>query len=129
MEMVTGIGGFFFRSTDPKTLAKWYADNLGMSLTPTNYDQPSWKQQAGPTVFQPFPKNTTYFHGSWMLNLRVRDLDAMVKQLRTVGIAVEIDPKAYPNGKLATLRDPEENPIQLWEPAGRDAFPPPEANK
>jgi predicted enzyme related to lactoylglutathione lyase len=50
-------------------------------------------------------------------------MDAMVTQLRAAGIAVEVDPKEYPNGKFATLHDPEENPIQLWEPAGRDAPP------
>ena len=129
METVTGIGGFFFRSNEPKKLAKWYADNLGITLTPADYTQPSWSQEAGSTVFQPFPKKTTYFHGSWMLNLRVRNLNAMVAQLRDAGITVEVDSKSYPNGKFATLHDPEENPIQLWEPAGRDAVPRPEANK
>jgi predicted enzyme related to lactoylglutathione lyase len=129
MEKVTGIGGFFFRSSDPKKLARWYADNLGISLTPSDYVQPSWTQEAGPTVFQPFPKDTKYFHGSWMLNLRVRNLDAMVAQLRAADITVEVDPKSYPNGKFATLHDPEENPIQLWEPAGRDAARPTEANR
>jgi hypothetical protein len=42
-------------------------------------------------------------------------------QLRASGIAGEVDQKDYPNGRFATLRDPEENPVQLWEPAGRDA--------
>ena len=129
MEKVTGIGGFFFRSNDPKKLAKWYEDHLGISLTPADYLQPSWVQDAGPTVFQPFPKDTKYFHGSRMLNLRVRNLNAIVAQLRTAGIAVEVDAKSYPNGKFATLHDPEENPIQLWEPAGRDAVTPPAASK
>ena len=116
MENVMGIGGFFFRSSDPKKLAKWYADNLGVSLTPTDYTQQPWTQEAGPTVFAPFGKNTTYFHGSWMINFRVRDLNAMVAQLRNADIAVEVDAKTYPNGKFAKLHDPEENPIQLWEP-------------
>ena len=121
MEKVTGIGGFFFRSSDPKTLAKWYADHLGVNLTPTDYSQQPWTQEAGPTVFAPFSKNTTYFHGSWMINFRVRDLDAIVAQLREAGIAVEVDPQTYPNGKFAKLHDPEENPIQLWEPAVPEA--------
>jgi glyoxylase I family protein len=114
-EKASGIGGFFFRSNDPKTLAKWYADNLGVSLTPSDYTQSPWTQESGPTVFQPFPKDTKYFHGSWMINLRVQNLDAMAAQLRAAGITVDIDPKSYPNGRFATLHDPEENPIQLWE--------------
>src|ERR1700687_5983620 len=53
----------------------------------------------------------------WMLNFRVRDLDKMAAQLRAAGIAVEIDPQSYPNGRFASLHDPEGNPIQLWQPA------------
>ena len=29
---VTGIGGIFFRSKDPKALGKWYADHLGIDV-------------------------------------------------------------------------------------------------
>lgn len=116
MEKVTGIGGFFFRSNEPKKLAQWYADHLGISPTPTDYGQQPWTQEAGATVFEPFPQDTTYFKTSWMLNLRVKNLDAMVKQLNAAGIKVEVDPETYPNGHFATLHDPEENQIQLWEP-------------
>src|SRR5437868_1201732 len=106
MEKVTGIGGFFFRSSERKKLAKWYADHLGISLTPTDYKQEPWKQEAGPTAFEPFPKDTKFFHGSWMLNLRVKSLEAMVTQLRAAGITVEVDAQTYPNGRFATLHDP-----------------------
>ena len=50
-----GIGGFFFRSRDPKALAAWYRDHLGIDPTPTDHNQPVWQQAAGPTVFAPFP--------------------------------------------------------------------------
>jgi glyoxylase I family protein len=56
-----------------------------------------------------------------MVNFRVRDLDAMMAQLRAAGITVEIEGE-FPNGRFARLNDPEGNPIQLWEPAGREAF-------
>jgi glyoxylase I family protein len=46
----------------------------------------------------------------------VKDLDAMVGQLRAAGIEVAIDPEKYPNGRFARLHDPEGNPIELWEP-------------
>ena len=88
-----------------------------MSLTPTDYGQQPWTQEAGATVFEPFPKDTKYFQGSWMINLRVKNLDAMVTQLRAAGIQVEVDAEVYPNGRFAMVHDPEENPIQLWEPA------------
>ena len=53
MEQVTGIGGVFFRSRDPDSLSKWYLAHLGIALTPANYGEPSWWQEAGPTVFAP----------------------------------------------------------------------------
>ncbi len=43
-----------------------------------------------------------------MVNFRARDLDRMAAQLRAAGIAVEIDPQSYPNGRFARLRDPRE---------------------
>jgi len=124
MEKVTGIGGLFFRSREPETLARWYRDHLGISLIPTNYEEPGWEQQAGPTAFAPFPETTSYFGDSgkvWMVNFRVRNLEAMAAQLSAAGIPVEIDPQVYPNGRFARLHDPEGNPIELWEPQGSDA--------
>jgi catechol 2,3-dioxygenase-like lactoylglutathione lyase family enzyme len=119
MERVDGIGGFFFRAKSPKVLAQWYSDHLGVGSTPTAYGQEPWQQAAGPTAFQPFPENTKYFgdpQKMFMLNFRVRDLDAMVAQLRRADIKVDVDPMEYPNGRFAQLSDPEGNPIQLWEP-------------
>ena len=119
MERVQGIGGFFFRARDPKAMAAWYADHLGVDLVPESYGMEPWTTEAGPTVFAPFEQATTYFGEArlqWMINFRVRDLDAMVAQLRAKGVTVEIDPEAYPNGRFAKLNDPDGNPIQLWQP-------------
>jgi glyoxylase I family protein len=118
MERVTGIGGFFFRSTDPKGLAAWYERHLGVTRAPESYTAEPWRQEAGVTVFAPFKADTKYFgrpEQQWMINFRVRDLDAMVAQLKRAGIAVE-DPETAPNGRFARLQDPEGNPIQLWQP-------------
>jgi glyoxylase I family protein len=120
MEKVTGIGGLFFRAHDPKGLARWYQQHLGISLIPTSYEASPWQQEAGPTAFAPFPETSDYFgdsHKVWMVNFRVRDLDKMAAQLRTAGIEVKIDPQSYPNGRFARLHDPEGNPIELWQPS------------
>jgi glyoxylase I family protein len=119
MSYVTGIGGFFFRAHDPETVAQWYLQHLGISTIPTDYNQQPWTQEAGPTAFAPFPQDSDYFGRpaqQWMINFRVRELDALVAQLRTAGIEVS-DPEKYPNGRFARLQDPEGNPIELWEPA------------
>lgn len=126
MEKVNGIGGLFFRARDPARLSAWYEEHLGVTRTPTGADEMPWHQEAGPSVFGPFPEDTDYFGDSkkmWMVNFRVRNLDAMVTQLRAAGIAVTVDAEAYPIGRFARLNDPEGNPVELWEPAGRDVAP------
>ena len=100
-------------------LGQWYKDHLGIELVPADYSQKPWAQEAGPTVFGPFPEDTDYFgriDRQWMINFRVEDLDGIVEELRAARIEVEVDPEDYPNGRFARLRDPEGNPIQLWQP-------------
>lgn len=124
MQKVLGIGGFFFRARDPASLAQWYKKYLGIALTPTSYDEEPWRQEAGPTIFAPFPDTTDHFGArdrAWMINFRVRDLSAMVEQLQANGITVKVDPTSYPNGRFARLQDPEGNPIELWELKRPDA--------
>lgn len=119
IEKVTGIGGLFFRAHDPKMLAQWYQEHLGVTMTPTKENDPLWEQEAGQTVFAPFPESTKYFgdmQKAWMVNFRVRNLEKMAAQLQAAGIEVKIDAQAYPNGRFAHLHDPEGNPIELWQP-------------
>ncbi len=127
MERVTGIGGIFFRAKEPEKLAKWYEQHLGVSRVPETYEEDSWWQDEGPTVFSPFNEENDIlnkFNRSWILNFRVKNLDAMVAQLRSAGIEVAVDSEQYPNGRFAALHDPEGNPIQLWQPEGIDASRP-----
>ena len=116
MEKVNGVGGVFFRAKDPAALAKWYHDNLGVEAGDT-----PWKTEAGVTVFAPFKQDTKYFgrpEQQWMINFRVNNLDAMIAQLKAAGIEVETraewdDPVV---GRFAHIKDPEGNPIELWQP-------------
>ena len=120
MEKVTGIGGFFFRAKDPKALALWYQQHLGILTILTSDGESAWQQEAGSTAFTPFPETSKYFGDPqkvWMLNFRVRDLVKMAAQLQAAGIEVKIDPQSYPYGRFARLHDPEGNPIELWQPA------------
>jgi predicted enzyme related to lactoylglutathione lyase len=113
----TGIGGFFFRARDPAALGAWYHEHLGVG--PSGADEYSWQTQAGPMVFAPFKQNTDYFAAdkSFMLNFRVDNFDELLANLRKAGIEVETraewdSPKT---GRFAHLKDPEGNPIELWE--------------
>jgi len=119
MEKVLGNGGLFFRSRNSDALRQWYAEHLGVSQPPD-----FWHQQAGPTLLGPFALDTDYFGRAdqqWMVNFRVADLDAMIKQLEAADISVETredwDSEA---GRFACIHDPEGNPIELWQPATVD---------
>ncbi len=119
MEKVSGLGGVFFRAKDPQALGEWYRAHLGIDPVPGDYETPPWQQAEGPTVLAPFPADTGYFGApgqQFMLNFRVRNLDAMIAQLTDAGIGVKRT-ESLPNGHFARLHDPEGNPIELWEPA------------
>lgn len=116
MERVVGIGGLFFRARDPESLAAWYEQALGIPSMTTSW---SWEQEAGPTVFAPFPADTDYFgrdDQQVMLNFRVADLDAMLAQLRAAGAAVDDEIVEESYGRFAHASDPEGNRFELWQP-------------
>ena len=119
MERVLGIGGFFFKSGQPDVLARWYAEHLGVIGPGESYDDPVWCQEEGETVFAPFgAEHWASPHlgpSGWGINFRVADLDAMVAQLRSAGLVVDVDGDRYPNGRFAQLHDPDGNPVQLWQ--------------
>jgi len=131
MEKVTGIGGFFFRVKNSDALNEWYEQRLGVRKVGEKDEEGSWWQDAGPTVFA--SESASDQAGgpeyAWRINFRVRDLDAMVAQLRAAGAAVEVEDTIYPNGRFAHLRDPEGNRIELWEPAGADLVRPADQNR
>jgi predicted enzyme related to lactoylglutathione lyase len=117
MERVLGIGGYFMRAADPAALSAWYRDCLGLDADENGL----WSQGAGPTVFAPFESETDYFGSraqQTMLNFRVRDLDAMLAQLRAKGADVAAETQDMDGiGRFGWVTDPEGNRIELWQPA------------
>nr|WP_166180011.1 VOC family protein [Altererythrobacter segetis] len=121
---VLGIGGLFLRADDPGKLSAWYREHLGFTVTAGGEPAPdgywSWKQEAGDTVFSFFPRTNNYFSTDrqMMLNFRVSGLDSLVAKLAAAGIAAERKAEwDHPSvGRFARIRDPEGNPIELWEP-------------
>ena len=120
MERATGIGGMFFRSGDANALARWYRENLGIGVYSEEADE-TWWQEEGPTVWSPFAADTDYFgrrEQTWMINFRVRDLDAMLAQLRDAGVDVDEKTEEMAGvGRFGWASDPEGNRFELWEPA------------
>ena len=125
MERVTGIGGVFFKSKDPKRLFAWYEKHLGLKgnsssgATSVTFQWRDDHEGDGITAWSIFPDTTAYFEPSranLMINYRVADLDALLEVLRQEG--VEIDPKREDAdyGRFAWIMDPDGNRIELWEP-------------
>jgi predicted enzyme related to lactoylglutathione lyase len=117
MERVLGIGGHFMRAANPAALTAWYRDCLGLDIDGNG----QWHQEAGPTVFAAFESGTDYFNSptqQTMLNFRVRDLDAMLTQLRSKGADVAEETQDMDGiGRFGWVTDPEGNRIELWQPA------------
>ena len=118
---ITGIGGLFFKSKDPKALAAWYRDVLGMKVETwggalLSYDAPGHPPVA---VWSPFPQDSDYMAPStreFMVNFAVDDLDAFVAMLTKKGVAILKRDDSDPNGKFAWIIDPDGTKIELWQP-------------
>jgi len=119
VERVIGIGGVFFRARDPDALRHWYADHLGIELE--DYGGAIFPAD-GETVWSIFPAETDYFGPSGqlsMLNYRVRDLNAVLAQLREAGAPVDEEIEEDENGRFGWATDPEGNRFELWQPPTR----------
>jgi predicted enzyme related to lactoylglutathione lyase len=120
MERITGIGGVFFKARDPKGLAEWYRAHLGVPVDDGQTFATLSSQGAGEVaVWSTFPETTDYFAPSaapFMVNFRVRDLDAMLAQLREAGVEVDDRTEDSEYGRFGWCMDPEGNRVELWEP-------------
>lgn len=124
MKRVTGIGGIFFKSRDPKALAEWYRVHLGVEIEDWGgavfrWVTPENPTGTGTTVWSPFKQDTTYFAPSeapFMVNYRVADLHALLAALRAEGCNVDerVDESEF--GTFGWVMDPEGNRLELWEP-------------
>lgn len=120
MARVTGIGGVFFRSPDPKALSAWYRDVLGLAVE--DWGGVLFRGGAdGPpmTVLSPFEAGTNHFDPStreFMINFAVDDLDGFLAMLVGKGIMPLRREDADAHGRFAWIVDPDGTKIELWEP-------------
>ncbi|MEZ5055397.1 MAG: VOC family protein [Saprospiraceae bacterium] len=125
MKKVTGIGGVFFKSKDPKAINEWYKTHLGFDTNDygTSFE---WRQaddstQKGLTQWAAFAENTKYFEPSakdFMFNYRVENLEALVEELKKENVTILDEITTYDYGKFVHILDLEGNKIELWEPLG-----------
>ncbi len=118
---ITGVGGIFFKAKDPKALAAWYRDVLGMPVevwggAALRYDAP---KHPPALAWNAFPASTKYFAPSTsglMIDYAVDDMDALLARLQAKGVTVLKRDDNDPNGRFAWILDPEGNKVELWEP-------------
>jgi catechol 2,3-dioxygenase-like lactoylglutathione lyase family enzyme len=121
---VTGVGGVFVRSKDPKALSAWYRDILGITLEPwggasLRYDAPGHPPVV---VWSPFPQATDYMAPStreFMIDFAVDDLNAILARLKEKGVPVIKRDDSDPNGSFAWIMDPDGTKIELWQPKAK----------
>jgi predicted enzyme related to lactoylglutathione lyase len=120
MAHITGIGGIFFKCTDPKALAEWYRDVLGFAIEDWGGALLRSDPQAPPhVVWGPFSADTKYFAPSqreFMVNFAVDDLAGMIELLEGKGVTILGHETMDGMGKFAWLIDPAGTKIELWEP-------------
>ena len=110
----------FFKSKDPKALAAWYRDVLGITIEPwggsmLRYDAPGHPPMV---VWSPFPTTTDAMAPStreFMVNFGVDDLDLLAKKLAAKGVTV-VERQDSDDGKFGSIIDPDGTKIQFWQP-------------
>ena len=123
---VAGVGGVFFRAKDPKALAAWYREHLGIPVdegqTYGAFVIDSTRDASGAPiqmVWSVMPESTKYFGpnpAGWMINYRVDNLDALLAQLRAAGVWVAEKVEDTEYGKFGWAADPEGTRFELWQP-------------
>jgi len=120
---VTGIGGIFFFSKNPKETNEWYGKNLGLAIdewgSPFEFRNANRPDEINYLRWSPFQEGTDYFKPSdkqFMINYRVNNMEGLVKKLRDNGVTIVDDIQEYEYGKFVHIMDNEGNKIELWEP-------------
>ena len=133
-QQVAGIGGVFFKARDPKALAAWYREHLGVPVfegtTYASFEAGSdGRDGTGEqlvTAWSTFAATTDYFGpgpSSCMVNYRVADVDAMLEQLRGEGVETVGEVQDSEFGKFGCAVYPEGNRFELWQPPSRESKP------
>jgi len=123
---VTGIGGIFFRSKNPKETREWYGKNLGLAIndfgSPFEFRNANRPEELNYLNWNPFEEETEYFAPSekeFMINYRVQNIEGLVANLKKNGVTIVDEIEAFDYGKFVHIMDLEGNKIELWEPIDR----------
>ena len=126
MDLIDGIGGAFLFSNNPKQLAEWYRDNLGISV----HESPDYKSFYATFEYRDLADASIKRTTAWailssgndiegqprtgQINYRVKNMTATLSHLRSQGVAIDKS-EDHEYGKFAWVTDPDGNKIELWE--------------
>jgi len=120
---VTGIGGIFFGSANPKETREWYGKNLGLAIdeygSPFEFRNTNNPDEINYLRWSPIRDDSKFFDPSkkqLMINYRVFNIEGLVKKLKNNGVTILNDITTYEYGKFVHILDLEGNKIELWEP-------------
>lgn len=118
---ITGVGGIFFRSPNPKALMAWYRDVLGLKVEDwggvvMSYDAPRHPPAVTVTAFTQTSAMMAPSRREFMINFAVDDLDAFLTRITARGVTVLKRDDSDPYGKFAWILDPDGTKIELYEP-------------
>ena len=84
---VTGIGGIFFQSKNPKETREWYGKNLGLAIddygSPFEFRNANNPDEINYLRWSPFEEGSDYFAPSekdFMINYRVQNIEGLVRK-------------------------------------------------
>nr|WP_246848131.1 VOC family protein [Sphingomonas beigongshangi] len=118
---ITGVGGIFIRSKDPKALMAWYRDVLGIRVEAWGGAMLRYDAPGHPPVltFNVLKDGSAYMEPSkreFMLNFAVDDLAAFLDRLKAKNVPILKRDDDDPSGKFAWIVDPDRTKIELWQP-------------
>ena len=128
MDLIDGVGGVFLFSNDPKRLAEWYRESLGIDCA----ESPGYN-----SIFKTFEHRDLTDASlkrsmAWailrskddiagkprtgQINYRVKNMADTLSHLQAKGVTIDkSEDSEY--GKFAWLTDPDGNKVELWEEA------------
>lgn len=127
--MIDGIGGAFLFTNDTKRLAEWYRDCLGIVFQGEDaecssvYTSFEYRDLANPELkrtiawsIMPTNEDIKGKPRTGKINYTVKDMAKTLGHLKSKGVAIE-KTEEYPGmGTFAWLKDPDGNPVELWQP-------------
>jgi glyoxylase I family protein len=127
--LVLGLRGVRYQVNEVARSVAFYTEKLGFKLD--HQHPPAFAQVSidklqlilsgpGASGSRPMPDGREQEPGGWScIVLQVKDLPAIIEDLKQRGVAFRNAMESGPGGKQVQIEDPDGNPIELFEPAER----------